>query len=347
MSSNRHFLVIGPDGNAGGVGGVKTHIEILQCVLRTYAKKMKVTYGAPVLEMFKERLFFNPDVVIYNLSVYRNKIIRDMITRTIMSSLRTKNILHLHGGNFANVSWANNAVWKALLKIHLRRFDQIYCLTNAQFSAVSEYVGKTDNVRKILNYVNIPDMNTLNNTDDTLNLLYIGRLHPLKGIKEAIEAVSQIQDNRIRFWIMGSGELENELRNVGDPRIVFLGPKVGKDKEEYLLRSHVLLLPSWAESLPYALLEAASYGLALVSTPVGAVNEVLEENTNGFFVQPGDVSALRQSIERFINDPTLAARMGKESRRICEKRFSIGALAKIYDELFERLEKGSHLKYEI
>lgn len=262
-----------------------------------------------------------------------------MVTRTILSSVGTKNILHLHGGSFTNVSWADNLIWKAMLKVHLRRFDQIFCLTNEQFSEVSGYLGKTDKVRKILNYVNIPGLNVLKKPEGTLNLLFIGRLHPHKGIKEAIEAVSKIKDSRIRFWIMGAGELENELKHITDPRIVFLGRKVGKDKEEYLLKSHVLLLPTfWPEGLPYVLLEAASYGLALISTPVGAVNEIMENNRNGFMIKSGDVSALKQSIEKFLMDHTLAARMGRESRDICEKRFSLEVLKGIYADLFKRLK---------
>lgn len=101
-----------------------------------------------------------------------------------------------------------------------------------------------------------------------------------------------------------------------------------------MLKAHVLLLPSWAESLPYVLLEAASYGLALIATPVGAVNKILKENINGFFVQPGDISALKRCIENFVNDRTLVTRMGKESRSICEKQFSIKNLGKINDDLF-------------
>lgn len=332
----KRILIIGPDID---VGGISTHVEILQYIFRARAAKIKVTRGSSVLQMLKERLFYNPDVVIYNLSVLRNKIIRDIIARSIMSSLYIKNILHLHGGNFFDIPCLTNPIWRAVLKVHLRRFDQIFCLTNDQLSFVSMYARKSKNVKKILNYVCIPDRNATSMASGTLNILYIGRLNPQKGIKESIEAVSQIRDDRIRFWIIGAGELEDELSNVSDPRIVFLGPKVGKEKEKYLLKSHVFLLPSYAESLPYALLEAASYGLALISTPVGAVNEILEDNRNGFFVTPGDILALKQCIERFVNDRSLAIRMGNESRNICEKHFSVEALEKIYDELFKRLEK--------
>lgn len=157
--SKKRILIIGPDGD---VGDVRTHVDMLCHILKEYASKIVVTRGTPVMEILRHQFFFRPDVVVYNLSVYRNKIIRDMITRTILGSSGRINILHLHGGNFNNVSCACNQIWETLLKTHLRRFHQIFCLTNTQSSEVSGYVGETDRVKEIQNYVDIPDSIVLN-----------------------------------------------------------------------------------------------------------------------------------------------------------------------------------------
>lgn len=245
------------------------------------------------------------------------------------------NILHLHGGNFSDVNLTRNPFFKKLLKLHFSSFSQIYCLTNEQYSNVTERFGCSKNVRRINNYVDIPNEAQLNKKDDNLNLLYIGRLHPLKGIREAISAVCKVKSERIRFWIIGSGELENELVQIKDKRIVFLGEKTGSDKEAFLSKAHVFLLPSWSEGLPYSLLEAAAYGLALVATPVGAINQVLYDGRNGYFINPGSVINLVKTIEKLLEDRSETLKMGKESRKICEERFSIKKLQKIYDKLFE------------
>jgi len=172
--------------------------------MQKYATKIKITRGSPFFHMVVEKLCFRPDIVIYNLSIYRNQLIRNMIAHTIMSSRMTKHILHLHGGCFSDVDLANNRAWQLLLKFHFRRFDQIFCLTNEQYSTVSMCLGNSRSVRKIYNYVDIPDKRRLNKADKNLNLLYIGRLHSLKGIREAVEAVRQIKEDRIRFWIIGT-----------------------------------------------------------------------------------------------------------------------------------------------
>lgn len=218
-----------------------------------------------------------------------------------MSSSIKFSILHVHGGNFSDVKLTRKPFFQKLLKLHLSSFSQIFCLTDEQYSSMTERLGCSKNVRKLYNYVDIPNEAQLNKEDDNLNLLYIGRLHPLKGIREAVSAVCKVKNERIRFWIIGSGELETELAQIKDKRIVFLGKKTGADKEAFLSKAHVFLLPtSWSEGLPYALLEATAYGLALIATPVGAINQVLYHGRNGFFISSGGVTSLVETIENLL-----------------------------------------------
>jgi len=332
MLIKKRILILGPFGE---VGGVKTHVEHLLRVLTPYSTKIRVSRSF-FHHILKERFFFPPEVVIHNVGAYRNAIIRDMIIHKIVTSRNTKNILHIHGGIFSNIRLAKNPFWQTLLKYYFREFDQIFCLTDEQYIAVKSSLGDLKEVKKVRNYVDIPDRKLLDKSDQILNLLYIGRLHPLKGIREAVNAVCKVKSERIRLWIIGSGELETELAQIKDERIVFLGKKIGSDKEVFLSKAHVFLLPSsWPEGLPYALLEAAAYGLALVGTPVGAIDQVLCHGRNGYFVRSGSVTSLVESIEKLFADRAETLRMGRESRKICEERFSIQKLKTIYDNLFE------------
>lgn len=334
LSVKKNILIIGPFGE---VGGVRMHVEILQSIMQKYATKIKITQGSPFFHMVVEKLCFRPDVVIYNLSIYRNQIIRNMIVRTIMTSRNTKHILHMHGGIFSNIRLAMNPFWQVLLKYYLRGFDQIFCLTDEQYIAVKSGLGDLRNVTKVRNYVEIPDKKLLDKSGQNLNLLYIGRLHPKKGIMDTVGAVQKLNEAKIKLWIIGSGELEAQLAKIQDPRIVFLGKKFGEDKNLFLSKAHVFLLPSsWPEGLPYALIEAAAYGLALVATPVGAVDQVLYHGQNGFFVKSGSVTSIVETIEKLLADRAETLKMGRESRRICEERFALKNLQQIYNNLFQK-----------
>ncbi len=334
----KRILILGPFGE---MGGVSTHVDHLLRALTPYSTKIRVSRSF-FHHILKERFFFQPEVVIHNIGAFRNAVIRNMIIRKIMTSRKTKNILHIHGGVFSNIYLATNPFWQILLKYYLRGFDQIFCLTDEQYSAIKSRLGDLKNVKKVRNYVDIPDRKLLDKSDQNLNLLYLGRLHPQKGIMDAVEAVQQLREAKIKLWIIGAGELEAQLAEIQDPRIVFLGRKFGEDKNSFLSKAHVFLLPtSWPEGLPYALLEAAAHGLALIATPVGAINKVLFHGENGFFVEAGNVSMIAQTLETFINDRALALQMGEESRRICKERFALKNLQQIYDNVFKKWNGGS------
>ena len=328
---NKRVLIIGPYGK---LGGVKTHVELLTRLFDTSNSEVRVTHGAQLLQILKQRCTYKPDIIIYNLSVYRNIILRNLIIRTILNYSNTKNILHLHGGRFTDINLVNNIWFKKILKFYLNSFQKIFCLTDEQYLSVLHIIQKRKNTRKIYNYVDIPGIKRLDKSNTYLNLLYIGRLHPQKGIREAVNAVRKIRYEKLRFWIIGRGELERELAKIDDKRIVILGPKTGLSKEKYLSRAHVFLLPSyWPEGLPYALLEASAFGLALIGTKVGSVDQIIENEKNGYFVKPGSVDDIVEKINIFIKDRNKALNMGKESRKICIERFSIDKLKKMYDEL--------------
>ena len=333
MVYKKRILIIGP---IGEVGGVKTHVGNLKRILEPYASHIKVTREAPVLQMVKERLFYQPELVIYNLSVYQNKVLRDILTRTIFSSKRTLQVVHLHGGKFSDINYSKYYLWKKFLKFHFNRFKRIFCLTDEQYSYVLSSLNGSLKVKKIFNYVDLPHIDQLKKEDENINLLYVGRLHPLKGVMTAIKAVRKIKDKRVRFWIVGAGELENEIKRIDDPRIIFLGKKVGPEKDAILSKAHIFLFPtSWPEGMPYSLLEASSFGLALISTHVGSIDQILFDGRNGYFVDANNISAVQKTIEKLIADRSLVHRMGRESRKICEEHFSLTKLQQIYDDLFK------------
>jgi glycosyltransferase involved in cell wall biosynthesis len=78
-----------------------------------------------------------------------------------------------------------------------------------------------------------------------------------------------------------------------------------------LEQTDMLVLPSYAENLPMVILEAFAHGVPVISTPVGAIPEVVIPERNGLLVDPGDVPALAAAIRRLIEEPALRRAMGR------------------------------------
>ena len=86
---------------------------------------------------------------------------------------------------------------------------------------------------------------------------------------------------------------------------------VGPEQARALLASSdILVLPSFDENLPMSVIEGMSAGLAVVATPVGAVEDILSDGDTGLLVPPGDPAALADALRKLVQDPQLRRKLG-------------------------------------
>jgi glycosyltransferase involved in cell wall biosynthesis len=166
--------------------------------------------------------------------------------------------------------------------------------------------------------------------DGPLRLLFVGRYGERKGCSELIAALAQARrsgtDATLRF--VGREEYAGEegvLRHDVDAHEVadaveFAGVKDGEALAACYAEAQVLCLPSRREGVPLVLLEAMSFGLPVIATPVGGIPDFVSPEENGLLVPPGDVDALAGAISTLAADPDLRARLGAAGReRVLEQ----------------------------
>ena len=87
---------------------------------------------------------------------------------------------------------------------------------------------------------------------------------------------------------------------------------VGPAEVDRLLQeADVLTLPSLSENLPMSVIEGMSAGLAVVTTPVGATPDIIEDGRTGLLSPPGDAAALAAALRRVVEDKPLRLRLGE------------------------------------
>lgn len=163
---------------------------------------------------------------------------------------------------------------------------------------------------------NFFDNSTLNNTrvNDTLQFLCIGRLCEQKGQLLLLEAFS----NFIKLGqggyltLAGDGEMRDELEqfieaNQLQNNVKITGWVDSNQIKHMLSKSDAMLLPSFAEGLPVAIMEAMATGVPVISTSIAGIPELLQHNRTGFLVCPGSVGALEAALNAFatIDNNTL------------------------------------------
>ena len=152
---------------------------------------------------------------------------------------------------------------------------------------------------------------TYPNRQSEENILFLSRLTKEKGVYELLEAFKIISEKfpGVRLSIAGDGpELSEMKKRVAKNRILcervsFLGYVKGKEKGDLLLASQVFIFPTYhGEGCPVSLLEAMAGGLAVVSTPIAAIPDIVEQNINGILISDVKPETIARAIFRFLED---------------------------------------------
>lgn len=171
------------------------------------------------------------------------------------------------------------------------------------------------------------------------------RLLKEKGIKEFALAASQIKMRhpQTRFILLGGVDpnpdafREEEIKELVSERILEWPGRV-YDVRPWLAEATVFLLPSYyREGVPRSILEAMASGKPIITTDWVGCKETVVDGVNGFLVPIRNAGALADAMLKFIEDPSLVAPMGAQSRRIAETRFDV---RKINAQILEIMDIG-------
>jgi glycosyltransferase involved in cell wall biosynthesis len=177
---------------------------------------------------------------------------------------------------------------------------------------------------------------------DAIWCVTAGRMSPEKGHEDLIQSIALMGERATRccFLFCGEGpcrarlEKQAQAYNLGE-RIRFVGFR--RDLQDIFQAMDMLILPSHSEGLPNVVLEAFSFGKAVVTTSVGGVPELVEDGRNGILVPPGNPKSLAEAIIRCAENRMMRETFGKAARNTARSRFNFEDQAKklksIYSEI--------------
>lgn len=196
-------------------------------------------------------------------------------------------------------------------------------------------------------YLNHDEETPLRRENQTLNVLYAGRLYAEKGIDTLIQAMLRLEEGQpkrdIRLSIAGSGSTayENQLRQLVrqaqlTEKVFFLGWKTPDEMPELLKKFDVLVLPSvWPEPFSRSVLEGMVSGAVVVATPTGGTPEVIVDGQNGLMFTPHDDEDLANKIGYLADNPERRSKIAGAGRQTILERFT---MTKMMDEIESYLQ---------
>ncbi len=232
----------------------------------------------------------------------------------------------------------------------LRIAEELYAKRNKTCITPSFYMAKwlkdnfsnSESVTVIPNCVSSPDNSQSFETGSLIKnkipknllnkriILYSGRLLAMKGIDVLVNAIPKISriagKGELLFVFAGPGnysKFKTKLDNMNvKSNYVFTGPVSRETIMSFITKSEIVVVPSYNENCPYAVLEPMSYGKPVVASSVGGIPEIITDGVDGLLVEPGNSDMLAKAITRLLSDKSLKNVLGQQAKLKIANKFS-------------------------
>ena len=271
----------------------------------------------------------NQDAVIhYNIPLMKAAIIRDYMLIRIAHKLGMPIVLHIHGGNYIK---ERNRPWyiKRLLN-KLFSWGKSVIVLGEEEKQILEEDFNLKNVISLPNCIDLTEAKEFKrdiSCKETLDVLYIGRIEPNKGIDYTFEACKALKNEGVKFHLHFAGKEEIEGQYIpkfkealGD-NFTYHGIVSGAPKTELLKRCDIFLLPSFYEGLPMSLLETMSFGQVPIVTAVGSIPNVVTNNINGILIKTRSVEDIVVALTGLSNNTGLLNELSNKAQETILKDY--------------------------
>lgn len=299
-------------------------VEVIRCgyQLKLSSQALSITYRSELDRLMSE---FKPDIVILH---YPNPFATHFLLKYRRRPFKLWVYWHL---DITKQKFLKHMFYMQNVNL-IQRADRILGATPKHLNE-SEFSALFEGKKKILPYT--IDEKSLVITDTEIEKaeaikkrhageklgFFIGRHVPYKGLKYLIEASKELKDEKIHFFIAGTGELTEELKELAkdDPKVEFLGRISDPDRMAYLYASDIFCFPSITrnEGFGLALAEGMYFGKPAVTftIPGSGVNYVNLDGITGIECPNRDAHSYAEALRTLCKDDALRQMYGKNARQ--------------------------------
>lgn len=177
---------------------------------------------------------------------------------------------------------------------------------------------------------------------DALVIGNISNMRYLKRLDLLIEAFEELARTRSDLWLLLVGDGADKPRldalrsqSAFAERIVMTGKR--RDVADLLRAMDVFAISSESEGLPINMLEAMAAGLPVVATRVGAIADVIDDETSGLLLDAGDTARLQHTLRRLVDEPESRARLAEAGHRHVRAEYDAPVNSRRLEEIYARL----------
>lgn len=170
-----------------------------------------------------------------------------------------------------------------------------------------------------------------------LLVLFVGRLTAQKRLDLLLDCWPPLQHKypNANLVLLGTGDQEAILKARKVPGVHFLPPV--DDVAPYLQAADLFVLPSAAEGLSNALLEAMATGLPVLATEVGGAGDLIVQGQNGRLIPPNRAATLGGALDELLSSSTLRQQLGAAARHTVKTKYALPTVADRLQKLYRAL----------
>lgn len=250
---------------------------------------------------------------------------------------RKKIIMHIHVGN--QLSYHDN---NRLFKFCLNHADCAVFLSERWEKLFRERYSDV-RVKETTVIYNACESRALPPYDASRKpyVLFAGSIDDNKAPDLLLKAFASLSE-RYADWtikVLGNGDIARFRTMAAElgiaDKVEFLGYQVGDAKRRLFSEASLYCMCSYVEGFPMVVLEAWSYGIPVITTPVGGLPDVLEEGRNAITFPFGDYQRLGEQLEYLIEHPEKREEMSRYGHEFVESRFSLPIINESYETLYK------------
>jgi glycosyltransferase involved in cell wall biosynthesis len=359
QSRRRQYIFVATPGGVVVHGGMATMARYMIAEWKTSGRqpelKLLNTYG-PSLDNIKTMPFFfgaaavsvavngilKRIAILHLHTAEYGSVLRKGLLGYLGKALGIPVVLHMHGAKFTTMWDTASPRRKAAILGVLRRADALVVL--GQFwkqYLIGELGQPAEKVHVVPNGVPDPGIEPpQRKTSNDPTILFAGQVGHRKGVGDLLEALAQPKVKTLpwELVIAGSGEIdlyrkEAERLGIAD-RVRFLGRVELSEVSRLMRTAQIFVLPSYQEGLPMAIIEAMANALPVITTPIGAIPEMISDGDTGLLAPPGDLEALSNAFFRLLQSSELRATIGGAARQRYMRDFNVSAMCDGLEAVF-------------
>jgi glycosyltransferase involved in cell wall biosynthesis len=278
---------------------------------------------------------------------------RGLVVPYFFGRLIGKKILWLLPSNFQTMAYLENNSIINTLKINVQKIPHVICYSLADYlivyspNLIREWKLEKYSKKILIAHEHFLDFTTFTvtiplNTRPPL-IGYIGRLSTEKGVHHFVQALPKILNNHkdLRVCIGGDGPLKGSIKTLLEEegisdRIDLPGWISHDELPQYFNQLRLLILPSYTEGLPNIMLEAMACGTPVLTTPVGAIPDVIKDGITGFIMENNSQECITENVIRVLHHTNLS-QIAENGKKFVEENYSFERTAGNWKEIISNI----------